>query len=320
MHIIKRYLFCAAALLSIVLFSVKALAETRISGLLFSKEARYVEALQGFKDMLKKAGYEEPNTTFKIENAEGNKAKAAELVQKLSEEKPDLIVTLGTSSTVATSRVIKDVPIVFSVVYDPVVAGIAKTWESSGNNTTGTSSQISMSKLMDILNHFTSVKKLAVLYTPGEKNSEASLKDLQKVEASYEIKVIPVRLTSIEEIHQLLPEVLRATDAIYVTGSNLVDSQVAIISDMATKAKIPTITHLEDLVEKGVLMGVCADSYDMGQDAGAKAVEILKGAKPSSLPIDFPKKFNVILNIKTAQKGQLQIPVEFMKTITKKIE
>lgn len=89
---------------------------------------------------------------------------------------------------------------------------------------------------------------------------------------------------------------------------------------MATKAKIPTITHLEDLVEKGVLMGVCADSYDMGQDAGAKAVEILKGAKPSSLPIDFPKKFNVILNIKTAQKGQLQIPVEFMKTITKKIE
>jgi ABC-type uncharacterized transport system substrate-binding protein len=89
---------------------------------------------------------------------------------------------------------------------------------------------------------------------------------------------------------------------------------------MATQAKVPTITHLEDLVEKGVLMGVCADPYAMGQDAGVKAVEILKGAKPSSLPIDFSKKSTVILNMKTAQKGQFQIPAEFMKTVTKRIE
>jgi putative ABC transport system substrate-binding protein len=170
------------------------------------------------------------------------------------------------------------------------------------------------------LKNFTQVKRLAVLYTPGEKNSELQLIDLQKIQAHYKIKVIPVRLTKIEEINQLLPEVLRTTEAVYVTGSNLVDSQVAVIADMATKAKVITITHLDDLVEKGVLLGVCADAYSMGQLAGEKAVKILKGVNPSSIPIESAKKSNVILNMKTAKKGPFQIPPDLGKTVTRIIE
>ena len=317
---IGRYLFCAAALMTIVMQPIESLAGKRIGGLIFSDETRYVEALKGIKDVLAKAGYQEPGTTFKIDNAAGNKARALELVKKMSTEKPDLILTLGTSSTLAVSRIITDVPIVFSVVYDPVATGIANSWQSSGNNTTGTSTQIPMPKLLDTLGLFVSVKKMAVLYTPGEKNSEAALKDLQKIEASYRIKVFPVRLNKVEEIHQLLPEVLRIVDAIYITGSNLVDSQVLTIVDMANKANVPTISHLEDMVEKGVLIGVCSDSYALGQAAGLKAVSILKGAQPSSLNIDISKKNDVILNMKTAQKGRFRIPEAFMKIVTKKIE
>jgi putative ABC transport system substrate-binding protein len=65
------------------------------------------------------------------------------------------------------------------MVYDPVEAGIAKDWEGSGNNTTGTSSKIPMSNLMDCLTDFAPVKRLAVMYTPGEKNSETQLKGRQ---------------------------------------------------------------------------------------------------------------------------------------------
>ncbi len=173
---------------------------------------------------------------------------------------------------------------------------------------------------MESLKNFTQVKRLAVLYTTGEKNSESVLKDLQRIEANYKIKVIPVPLTEIKEVNQLLPEVLRTADAVYVTGSNLVDSQVSVIADMATKAKVITITHLDDLVEKGVLLGVCADAYSMGQLAGEKAVKILKGVKPSSIPIESAKKSDVILNMKTAKKGQFQIPPNLMKTVTRTIE
>jgi putative ABC transport system substrate-binding protein len=81
-----------------------------------------------------------------------------------------------------------------------------------------------------------------------------------------------------------------------------------------------TITHLEDLVEKGVLLGVCADAHSMGQLAGEKAVKILKGGKPSSIPIELAKQSDVILNMKTAQKGQFQMPPNLTKAVTRTIE
>jgi putative ABC transport system substrate-binding protein len=320
MQTMKKCLVSAVALLTLALFSIEVQAQRKIGVLMFSEETRYVEAQKGIKDKLKEGGLGEPKTTFIVEQAGANKARAAQLVQKFAAEKLDLIVTLGTSSTIAVTREIKDVPIVFSVVYDPVEAGVAKDWKSSGNNTTGCSSKIPMPRLMESLRNFTQVKRLAVLYTPGEKNSESVLKDLQKIEASYKIKVIPVPLTEIKEVNQLLPEVLRTADAIYVTGSNLVDSQVSVIVDMATKAKVITITHLDDLVEKGVLLGVCADAYSMGQLAGEKVIKILKGGKPSSIPIEPAKESNVILNVKTAKKGQFQIPPDLAKTVTRTIE
>jgi putative tryptophan/tyrosine transport system substrate-binding protein len=306
--------------LIIAIFSAQASAEKKIGILMFSEETRYMEAVKGFKNKLREAGVKEPKVKFNIESAGANKSKAVELAQKLAAGKMDLILTLGTSATVIAAREIKDVPIVFSIVYDPVEAGIAKTWKSSGNNTTGTSPIVPMPKLLDSLTTFTKVKRLAVLYTPGEKNSEAQLKDLQKIQADYGIKIMPVILTKKEDLLQILPEVLRTSDALYITGSNLVNSQILLIVDMATKAKVATITHLEDLVEKGVLLGVCADSYRVGYLAGEKALKILKGAKPASIPIETINKFDIILNMKTAKAGDFPIRPEFQKTVTRTIE
>ena len=300
--------------------SGEAWAGKKIGIFMFSEETRYLEATRGFKDALTAAGFDKNKVAYFVENAGGNKARAVEVVKRLSAQKLDLILSLGTSATVPLSREIKDVPIVFSVVYDPVEAGIATSWKSSGNNTTGNSPLIPMAKLMDHLQQLVPVKRLAVLYTPGEKNSETQLRDLLKIQDKYQIRMIPVRLSSKEEVNELLPEVLRTTDAMYITGSNLVNSQVSTIVDLATKAKVITITHLEDLVTKGVLLGVCADSYELGRQAGGKAVKILKGAKPAAIPIDPATKITVLLNMKTVKKGSYSIPVEFMKSVTRKIE
>ena len=200
MRIIAWQSVTMVTFLIIALFSSEARAERKIGILMFSEEVRYNEAVRGILDQLREAGYGEPQTRFIMENAGANKAKAAELVEKFVAAKLDLIFTLGSSVTVPVSREIRDVPIVFSVVYDPVEAGIAKDWESSGNNTTGTSTKLPMSKLMDCLRDFAPVKRLAVMYTPGEKNSETQLKDIKAIEAIYGIKVIPVPLTNKEEV------------------------------------------------------------------------------------------------------------------------
>jgi putative ABC transport system substrate-binding protein len=316
----KIFIVIAAVFSTVTLFSAEADAGKRIGILTFSEEVRYSDTQKGIMDQLSKDGFGEPAVKFTIENARGSKAKAAELVQKFAAAKMDLIITIGTSATIAVAREIKDVPVVFGMVYDPVEAGIARDWKSSGNNTTGVSPRVSMSKLLSSMKELSPVKKLAVLYTPGERNTEIQLNELQKLQISRQIKVIPIIMAKKEDMARTLSSVVYSVDAIYLTGSSIVGTTVPMIVDIANKAHVITITHLDDLVEKGALLGICANSYLVGRLAGKKAVKILKGAKPSSIPIEIENKLDFILNKRTATAGQFQVPLSFMKKVTRTIE
>lgn len=297
-----------------------AMAGRQIGMLLFSEEARYTDAAKGIQDQLIADGFTAPGTVITVENARANKARGAALVQKFAAAKYDLIFSLGTSTTIPLAKEIKDVPIVFSIVYDPVESGIAQDWKSSGNNTTGTYTRLPMARVLQQLKKLGPVQRLAALYTPGEKNSELQVQDLQEAQADFGIKIIPVPLTSKEEVAQMVAEIVRTSDALFLTGSNLVNSQTELIVDQANRAKVFTISHLEDLVEKGVLMGVCASSYKLGRLAGEKGSRILQGEKPSSLPIETLDTLEVILNMKSVAQGQFEIPPEIRKAAGRTIQ
>jgi len=300
--------------------SVEAAAQKRVAILLFSEEPRYAHGRQGFIDQLNQEGFKEPAVSFFTENARGSKAKAAELAESIASGKPDLVFTLGTLATVPVARLIKHAPIVFSSVYDPVGAEIAQGWKTSGNNTTGCSPMVPMSDIVKTLNGLRPVRRLAVLYTPGERNSELPLLQLQKLPTSYGIKVIPVIVTGKEDVTRIMPEIVRAADAIYITGSIVLGASVKTIVATANRANVITVTHLDDLVDKGVLVGVCADSYRLGRLAGKKAALILRGAKPAALPIEMDRNPDVIVNRTSARTGRFSIPASFMNKVTRFVE
>lgn len=313
----KLFGFTTVFLLSIAFFSGNAQAEKKIGIIMWSDIGRYSDAKAGIMEQLKKDGFGQDKVTFTTENAENNKFKAGKLAEEFSAKKMDMVITLGTSVTVPAVKEIKNVPIVFSMVYDPVEAKIADGWGSSGNNTTGVSNKVQMSQIVDNLKRLAPVKTLGVLYTPGEKNSEIQLKELQAVS---QIRIIPVPLTNKEEVSPVIENLVNRVDAIYLSGSSIVAGMASQIVDMATKAKVVTVTHVEDLVDKGVLLGVFANPYELGLLTGKKAVKILKGAKPSSIPIEMLKKPDVIINMKTAKAGRIDVPPAFLKTATKMIE
>jgi len=318
-NINKLSIMLAVFLITLFLFSA-AKAEQRIGILTFSDQARYSEALKGFLEQMRADGWQEPKTTYRILNSQGSKASMAEQVRQLSLAKLDLIFTLGTVPTIAIAKAIKDTPIVFAVVYDPVKAGIAAGWASSGSNVTGVTSLIPMSRLMAGLKEFRHVKRMAVLYKFGEKNSEIQLQDLQLLQSQYKIEVIPVSLSKPEDVPQLLPEVVRSVDALYLTGSSVVGEAAPTIVDIANKARVVTITHLDDLMDKGALLGICGNSYLQGRLAGKKATQVLRGRKPAAIPIESLKNVNYILNSKTAKAGKFHIPPAFMRQVDKVIE
>jgi len=310
----------AAASLLFAAYSGQAATGNTIGLLVFSEDARFVRAAKGIKDTLEGAGMSGPRTRVIEENAEGDKTKAAALAEKFALARMDLVFAVGTQATVAAARRIKDVPLVFAEVYDPVEARIAKAWKSSGNNTTGTPSKGHMPKLIECLRRFAPVRSLAVLYTPGEANSELVLRDLRLVEAELALRVVPVQFAEKGDAVRFLSPALRSVDALYVTGSSVIDRELSSVVVAVTKAKKVSTSHLPDMVERGVLLGLCTNPYLIGRSAGEKALRILQGAKPSSIPLDSPAVMNIILNLRTARAGGFTISPDFMKTVSRTIE
>ncbi|MFI5295697.1 MAG: ABC transporter substrate-binding protein [Thermodesulfovibrionales bacterium] len=305
---------------TLTLHSAEAIAQKKIGFLLFNEQPRYIENKNGVINLLKQKGFGEPMVKFRIENAGGNKAKAAELARKFVAEKMDIVIPIGTSAAVAAANEIKNIPIVFVMVWDPVESKIAEGWKSSNNNTTGASSKTSASRLLKVMKELAGVKRVAVLYTMGERNSEIQVKEFEAEQDNFNIKVVRVPLSNKEAVASVLTEVVRSVDAICLTGSSVVGESLPTIVNIATKAKVITASQSEDHVERGALLGITVDAYAIGRLAGEKAVKILKGVKPSSIPVEPLKKMDLIINMKTAKAGQFQIPRSFMKSVTRVIE
>jgi putative ABC transport system substrate-binding protein len=307
-----------AALLSFGVLS-SASAET-IGVLLWNPQPRYEECKNGVLEQLRKEGFKEPQVTFVIEQADGNKTRVAELAQKFHAAHMNVVIPVGTSAAVAVAAEIKDAPVVFAFVFDPVDSKIAQDWKSSGNNTTGSSSQTSTPTLLSSLKQLAQIKTLAVLYTPGERNTEAQLKDLEALRNDFQIKVLPVALKSRTDVVPQVSALQGKADAVLLTGSSIIGDMAAQIVVLANKAKLITATQSEDHLDKGVLLGVTVDPIAVGRLAGKKAAMVLRGAKPASIPIEALKTSDVIVNLKTANAIGLQVPASFRKAATRVLE
>jgi putative ABC transport system substrate-binding protein len=307
-----------AALLSFGVLS-SASAET-IGVLLWNPQPRYEECKNGVLEQLRKEGFKEPQVTFVIEQADGNKTRVAELAQKFHAAHMNVVIPVGTSAAVAVAAEIKDAPVVFAFVFDPVDSKIAQDWKSSGNNTTGSSSQTSTPTLLSSLKQLAQIKTLAVLYTPGERNTEAQLKDLEALRNDFQIKVLPVALKSRTDVVPQVSALQGKADAVLLTGSSIIGDMAAQIVVLANKAKLITATQSEDHLDKGVLLGVTVDPIAVGRLAGKKAAMVLRGAKPASIPIEALKTSDVIVNLKTANAIGLQVSASFRKAATRVLE
>lgn len=309
----------AVALIVFAPLAAEAAPKKKIGVLFWSQESRYHLANKGFVDQMAKEGFDGSSVQYIMENAQGDKAKAMAAAERFSAMKLDMVIALGTTAAVVAAKTIKDIPVIVNNVYDPVDAKIAESWSRPGNNVTGSSPKYPMLKLVGALKQFAPVKKLAVLYTPGEKNSETQLRELQELSGD-NLKIEPVPLTRAEDVAAMMPEVLRTCDAVYLSGSSIAGASAGLISNMATRAKIPTITHSEDLIPKGVLLGVCADPVTVGALAGKKAAKVLNGASPASVPIEAPKKLEVVINMRPIKAEGIKVPKEFLNSVTKIIE
>lgn len=265
---------------------------------------------EGFIEGLKEKGFEEgKNLKIDYQNAQGDIAIAKTVSDQFVTSKVDMIFAIATSSLQASYNATKDIPIVFTAVTDPIGAGVAESWESSGTNVTGTSDMVSMEKQLSLLTTLVpDIKTLGVIYNSSEANSLAQVQELKKEAEKNAIDIKEISVTTVNEINQNLNAAIGSIDALYAPTDNTVASAYDLVGNICVNKNIPILCGEEAGVSKGGLCSIGIDYFKLGKEAGYKAAEILNGTKPSDIEISTLSDMSITINTDVAEKLNITIP------------
>lgn len=269
---------------------------------------------QGFLDVLKENGYiEGENIEIDYKNAQGEQPTALSIAQDFTARKKDMIFAIATPSAQASYNATKDIPIIITAVTDPVDAGIAESFESSGTNVTGTSDVVPIGPQLEILNKvLPEAKTIGVIYNTSEANSIYQVNEL-KVEAEKQgFTLKEVGITNLNDVNAVLPSALEGIDVLYAPTDNTVASAYAIIIKLATEKNVPVFCAEDAGVNAGGLISAGLDYYELGRETGLIALEVLDGKKPSELSISTMKNPVIVVNEDTAEKMGITIPEDIL--------
>lgn len=266
----------------------------------------------GFLAALKDAGLEEgKNLKVDFNTAQGDPSNNLAIAQKIAADKYDLVLGIATPSAQAIVQNVKNAPIVFAAVTDPVAAKIVTDLQRPGGSVTGASdtNPEATTKLVEfIASNFPNVKTVGVVINEGETNAVVMAKKAEEELSKKGIKMIKAPVTNTSEVKQAAESLVGRADAIYITLDNMVVSGVDSIIQVAKKNKIPFFSADRDTVEKGAFATVGFKYYDHGYQAGQMAADILlNGKNPGDMPVLMQQKLDVILNLKVAQDYGIQV-------------
>ncbi|MDP4157650.1 MAG: ABC transporter substrate-binding protein [Bacillota bacterium] len=274
-------------------------------------------AREGFIAALKDAGYVEgKNLKIDYQNAQGDVNTNMSIAQKLVGEKNDLILAIATSSAQAVVKSTKDIPVLFTAITDPVGAGLVKSLDKPGGNVTGTSDTHpeAIKKTIAAIKTFVpSAKKVGIIYNSGEPNAVVNVKNAKIALKADGLEPVETSISTSSEVKQAAQSMVGRVDALYIPKDNTVVSALESVIEVANSQKIPTFVGEGDSVKRGTFASYGLDYHDLGYSTGKMAVEILKGKKPSDIPVGFPENLQLYINKKAAQQEGITLKEDLLK-------
>jgi len=260
---------------------------------------------EGFLQALKDAGIVEgENLKVDYNNAQNDQTNNMTIAQKINSGDAELVLAIATPSAQAVVKEVKDKPILFAAVTDPLDAKLVTNLEKPGGNISGVSdtNPEAITKLMDfIAGSFPNVKNLGLVINEGESNSVMMAKLAEEALSKHGIKLVKAAITNTSEVKQAAESLIGRVDALYITLDNSVVSGADAIIQVAKEKHLPFFSSDRDTVEKGAFATVGFKYFDHGYQVGQMAVDILKnGKKPGDMPITVQQKLDIILNLKAA--------------------
>jgi putative ABC transport system substrate-binding protein len=222
------------------------------------------------------------------------------------------------------AQVIKDIPIIFNLVSNPVGTGLVRSWRSSGNNVTGCSSYIGQTgpKRLEILKlMLPDVRRVLVPYDPKNRFSQDAIVSLREAANALRIVLIEKHVGSKDDVVALMKSIRRGEyDAFFHLGEAKVTAAADAVIARLNEVKLPAIAHEESFAEKGMLAAYGASWRGVGKQCARILDKALRGMKPADLPIEMPLRLDLVINIKTAKAMGIELPRELFTRAEKIIE
>ncbi|MFY9694430.1 MAG: ABC transporter substrate-binding protein [Xanthobacteraceae bacterium] len=242
--------------------------------------------------------------------SEGRPEREAEIAAEFVRLRVDVIAATGTA--VATlKKATSVIPIVFAIANDPVGIGLVESLARPGGNVTGMALLTTdlAGKRLELLREFVPrLRRLAVIGNVGYSAAVREIGDVQTAARTLGIEVTPFEIRKAEDIAPAFEALKAQADALYVVQDALVAANRDRFVMLALGARMPTSFVTREFPQAGALMSYGPNIPDLFRRAGEMVDKILRGAKPGDIPVEQPTKFELAVNLKTAQLLGLSVP------------
>jgi len=307
-------------LLIIATIGVGALAQAqqpakvpRIGFLAATEAANVTARTEAFRQGLRELGYVEGKSiVVDYRYAQGNADRERALASELVRLKVDVIVTTGPTVTRNAKEATTTIPIVFAQDGDPVASGFVASLARPGGNLTGLSNlspELSGKRLEFLKEIVPKLSRVAVIGSSIEPNTAQIVKETELAAGALKVKVQYLDVLSSKDIETAFRAATKErADGAVLLGSVVFNSHRMQIVELAVKHRLPATYTRPEFVEEGGLMTYGPSINDLFRRAATYVDKILKGAKPADLPVEQPKKFEFVINLKAAKQIGLTIP------------
>ena len=273
---------------------------------------------QGIQDELAEKGVK---VNYDFQNANADMNIATSIANKFKSDGAAVAVGIGTPMAVALLNTMKDTPIVFAAISDPVSAKLVPSIDKGGKNITGVSDAVDIENQINAFRSIVPFTKLGMIYTSSEDNSVVMNRRTKEVCDKLGIKLLSQAITNIGEIKQAAESLIGRVDAFYVVTDNNVCSSLSAVTSTAAANNLPVFSAdpSSSLQFGGVLYTAGADYYTIGRLAGQQIIDILNGKKTEDIPTRFvkgAKETQTIIDNDVVKALGVTIPAELISENT----
>jgi putative ABC transport system substrate-binding protein len=290
-------------------------------GILTDAMVPWHSTTNGFRDGLKELGYlEGRNVSFEARAAQGDMARVPGLAAELVQHKPDLILCVSD----ACRKESGPIPMVFVQVSDPLRLGLVESIARPGGNVTGIANlraELTAKRLELFKEVVPSLRRVLVTYDPREKDERDSVAVARMAASQLRLTLLERSVTAMPEIEPGLAELKEGGhDGILIvqSGPNLNIAGRSL--EVASSNRIPTMYPASFWSNFGALASYGPDQYSQGRQAARLAHKVLTGTSPREIPVEFPDRIELVINLKTAKRLGLKIPQPTLLHVDRVIE